>query len=261
MSNCFILLAAGKGKRFKSNSPKQFINYLNKPLFMHSVNKAIESKLFKAIIIVSNVPLKNIKNKSIKVIRGGRERHNSSQKALKFIKKMNFKNVFIHDAARPNFSIKLLKRLNLNLKKNRAVVPFLKTENSTKYKIKNKIQNLDRNNLLLTQTPQCFDFKTLYNLSKLNKKNVTDEASILLNNNQKIKFIKGEEKNFKITIQSDLKKINTKCYYGIGFDIHRLIKNKKLYLEVLKFHFIQVFKDIRMAMLYYTLLLMDFLVQ
>ena len=237
MSNCFILLAAGKGKRFKSNSPKQFINYLNKPLFMHSVNKAIESKLFKAIIIVSNVPLKNIKNKSIKVIRGGRERHNSSQKALKFIKKMNFKNVFIHDAARPNFSIKLLKRLNSNLKKNRAVVPFLKTENSTKYKINNKIQNLDRNNLLLTQTPQCFDFKTLYNLSKLNKKNVTDEASIFLNNNQKIKFIKGEENNFKITIQSDLKKINPQSYYGIGFDIHRLIKNKKLYLGGIKIPF------------------------
>ena len=40
MSNCFILLAAGKGKRFKSNNPKQFVNYKNKPLFMHSVDKA-----------------------------------------------------------------------------------------------------------------------------------------------------------------------------------------------------------------------------
>ena len=30
MSNCFILLAAGKGKRFKSKNPKQFINYINK---------------------------------------------------------------------------------------------------------------------------------------------------------------------------------------------------------------------------------------
>ena len=164
MSNCFILLAAGKGKRFKSNNPKQFINYINKPLFMHSVDKAIKSKLFKSIIIVSNIPIKNIKDKSIKVIKGGRERYQSSQKALNFIKNKKFKNVFIHDAARPNFSIKLLKKLNSNLKKNKAVVPFIKTENSTKYKIKNKIQNLDRDNLLFTQTPQCFDFKTLYKL-------------------------------------------------------------------------------------------------
>ena len=85
MSNCFILLAAGKGKRFKSNNPKQFINYMNKPLFMHSVDKAIESKLFKLILIVTNIPIKNIRNKLIKIIKGGRERHQSSQNALNYI--------------------------------------------------------------------------------------------------------------------------------------------------------------------------------
>ena len=120
MTNCFILLAAGKGKRFKSNNPKQFTNYINKPLFMHSVDKALKSKLFKSIIIVSNIPIKNIKNKSIKVIKGGKERYLSSQKALNFIKNKKFTNVFIHDAARPNFSIKLLKKLNSNLKKKQS---------------------------------------------------------------------------------------------------------------------------------------------
>ena len=134
MSNCFILLAAGKGKRFQSNNPKQFTNYINKPLFMHSVDKALKSKLFKSIIIVSNVPIKNIKDKSIKVIKGGKERYHSSKKALDFLKSKKIKNVFIHDAARPNFSIKLLKKLNDNLKNNKAVIPFIKTENSVKYK-------------------------------------------------------------------------------------------------------------------------------
>ena len=237
MTNCFILLAAGKGKRFKSNNPKQFINYRNKPLFMHSVDKAIKSKLFKSIIIVSNIPIKSIKDKSIKVIKGGKERFQSSQKALDFIKKSKFKNVFIHDAARPNFSIKLLEKLNSNLKKNKAVVPHIKTDNSVKYKIRNKINNLNRENLLFTQTPQCFNFKTLYNLSKLNKTKVTDEASLFLNNNKKVKFIKGEQNNFKITTKSDLKKISFKNFYGIGFDIHRLIKNKKLYLGGIKIPF------------------------
>ncbi len=237
MTNCFILLAAGKGKRFKSNNPKQFENYINKPLFMHSVDKAIKSRLFKSIIIVSNVPIRNIKNKSIKVIKGGRERYESSQKALNFIKNKKFKNVFIHDAARPNFSIKLLKKLFSNLKKNKAVVPYIKTNNSTKYKIENKFQNLNRENLLFTQTPQCFDFKTLFTLSKSNNTKITDEASLFLVNKKKIKFIKGEENNFKITTKSDLKKINFKNFYGIGFDIHRLIRNKKLYLGGTKIPF------------------------
>ena len=237
MSNCFILLAAGKGKRFKSNNPKQFTNYINKPLFMHSVDKALKSGLFKSIIVVSNITIKNIRNKSIRVIKGGKERHQSSLKALNFIKNKRFKNVFIHDAARPNFSIKLLKKLNLNLKRNKAVVPYVSTDHSTKYKVKNKIQNLNRENLLFTQTPQCFDFKTLYSLSKSNNIKVTDEASLFLNNNKKVKFIKGEQENFKITTKSDLKKINTKNFYGIGFDIHRLIKNRKLYLGGIKIPF------------------------
>ena len=237
MTNCFILLAAGKGKRFKSNNPKQFTNYINKPLFMHSVDKALKSKLFKSIIIVSNVPIKNIKDKSIKVIKGGKERYHSSKKALDFLKSKKIKNVFIHDAARPNFSIKLLKKLNDNLKNNKAVIPFIKTENSVKYKKGNRLQNLDRDKIVLTQTPQCFDYKTIYNLSKLNKRLVTDEASIFLNYNKKIKFIKGEENNFKITTKSDLGKLTIKSFYGIGFDIHRLIKNKKLYLGGLKIPF------------------------
>ena len=229
MSDCFILLAAGKGKRFKSNTPKQFIIYKNKPLFIHSLDKAIKSNLFKEIILVTNNKIK-LKNKKIKIIKGGSERYKSSLKALKFIKNKKFKNVFIHDAARPNFSINLLKNLKKNLKNNKAVVPYINTDNSTKFKYGNKIINLKREKVLLTQTPQCFDFKTLYNLSKNNKKLVTDEATLFLNSNKKVKFIKGEEINIKITKKTDLNTFPFKTFYGIGFDIHRLVKNKKLYL-------------------------------
>ena len=79
-----------------------------------------------------------------------------------------------------------------------------------------------------------FHFRTLYNLSKLNNTKITDEASLFLNNNKIVKFIKGEENNFKITTKSDLEKKNIQNFYGIGFDIHRLIKNKKLYLGGIK---------------------------
>ncbi len=236
MSNCFILLAAGKGKRFKSKTFKQFINYKNKPLFMHSLDKAIKSNLFKKIVIVTNNKIK-LKNNKIKIIKGGKERYQSSQKALEYIKNKKFKNVFIHDAARPNFSINLLKNLKKYLNKNKAVVPYINTDNSTKYANKKKIINLKREKVLLTQTPQCFDFKTLYNLSKNNKTLVTDEATLFLKNNKKIKFIKGEEKNIKITKKSDLDKSPIRTFYGIGFDIHRLIKDKKLYLGGIKIPF------------------------
>ena len=44
MSNCFIILAAGKGKRFKSKIPKQFTIYKRKPIYNHSLEKIIIKK-------------------------------------------------------------------------------------------------------------------------------------------------------------------------------------------------------------------------
>ena len=36
MNNCFIILAAGESKRFKSKTPKPYYLYRGKPLFQHS---------------------------------------------------------------------------------------------------------------------------------------------------------------------------------------------------------------------------------
>ena len=54
MNNYFIILASGQSKRFKSKVPKQFNFYKNKPIFEHSIEKAVKSKLFKGIILVIN---------------------------------------------------------------------------------------------------------------------------------------------------------------------------------------------------------------
>jgi 2-C-methyl-D-erythritol 4-phosphate cytidylyltransferase/2-C-methyl-D-erythritol 2,4-cyclodiphosphate synthase len=237
MNNYFIILASGQSKRFNSTKPKQFIKYKNKALFEHSVDRAITSKLFKKIILVTNNK-KQIKNKypkNVIIINGGKERSDSSLKGLKFIKKFKPMNVLIHDAARPNFSIKLLKKLITSLKKNKASVPVIHSKDSIKYKVKNQLYNLKRNNSFLTQTPQAFKFKEIYNLSIKSKKEIQDEATLFIENNLDIKFIKGEITNDKITYKEDI--ISTKTYFGIGFDIHKLIKKKKLYLGGIRIPF------------------------
>ena len=115
MNNCFIILAAGESKRFKSNTPKPYYLYRGKPLFLHSIDKAKESNKFKKIVLVINKKhkrfLKNIRLKNIIIISGGKNRSASSLKALKSIKKSKISKVFIHDAARPNFSLKLISNL------------------------------------------------------------------------------------------------------------------------------------------------------
>jgi len=237
MNNYFIILASGQSKRFNFKKAKQFITYKNKALFEHSLDKAIKSELFKKIILVTN-DKKQIKiklPKNVLVIKGGKERSDSSLIALKFIKKFKPTNVLIHDAARPNFTIDLLNKLINSLKKNKASIPVISSKDSIKYKVKNQLFNLNRKNSFLTQTPQAFKFKDIYDLS-INQKNILqDEATLFIDNNLKINFIKGETLNNKITFKEDI--INIKTYFGIGFDIHRLIKDKKLYLGGVKIPF------------------------
>ena len=239
MNNYFIILGAGKSQRFGQNIPKQYFIYKNKILINYSIDKALESKLFRKIIVVASKKykqkFKKYNKNQLLLVEGGKERKDSCLKALQKIKKYKPTNVLIHDAARPNFSIKLLKNLIKQLKNHTAVIPYVKPIDAIKYKTNNKQINLNKNYIYLTQTPQAFRFKNLYKLAINQKGNVPDEATLFLNNKVKVKFVHGENQNKKITFPEDLN--IPKTYFGIGFDIHRLKKKKKLFLGGIKIPF------------------------
>ena len=237
MNSCFIILAGGESKRFNSKTPKTYCVYKGKPLLLHSVDKAKKYGKFSKIVLVINKKhkalIKKLKIKDVKIITGGNTRAESAYKALKNIEKNNIKNVLIHDAARPNFSIKLLNSLNKNLKLYDCVIPAIQTPDSIKQKTPNKVVNLKRENIYLIQTPQAFNYKKLYALQNDKSIAVTDDANLFVKAGKKIKIIKGELGNNKITINTDIK-LNNSIKYGLGFDVHRLVPNKKLYLGGIK---------------------------
>ena len=151
MNSCFIILAGGESKRFNSNIPKPYINYRGKPLLLHSIDKAKVFNKFSKIILVINKKHKNyikkLNIKNIKIIIGGKTRAESAYNALRSIKGNNYKNVIIHDAARPNFSLKLLKKLMDGLRANDCVIPAIQTTDSVKQKTSNNVKNLKRENI------------------------------------------------------------------------------------------------------------------
>ena len=240
----FILLAAGNSNRFKSNLPKPYQKIAGKTLVELSLDKIKQFKEFKKIVVVYNKRdlklLKKINLKNITTINGGKSRQESTYNALNFLQK-NYKTnkVLIHDAARPNFSKKLIQKILKKSKKNNVVIPVLKLQDALKKK-KNikKIYNLKRDNYFLTQTPQSFNLKTIINLHKKNKENYNDDDLSLFNNSKSIVLIDGEKRNFKITDMSDFELL--KSFYksnmkiGIGFDVHRLVQGRKLYLGGIK---------------------------
>ena len=60
MNNYFVILAAGKSKRFHRKLAKQFYKYNNKEIIDHSVQKSLDSNLFKKILNTLTKYTKNL---------------------------------------------------------------------------------------------------------------------------------------------------------------------------------------------------------
>ncbi len=248
MSLFLVLLAAGDSKRFKSSTPKPYHKINNKTLLEHSFN-AFRSfvKIKKTIIVYNKKHKKYLNNSRLKntvKISGGKTRQESTFKALKFINKMNCKKVLIHDVARPNPSKKIIKKIINKLNFNHAVIPIIKTNDATKRYEKNLIfKNIQRSTLGFSQTPQGFTFSRIFKKHKENiKESYDDDSALFTAHGEKVVTVNGNKTNLKITDKEDLDIFKSlkrgKTYTGIGFDVHRLVKKKKLYLGGVKIPFI-----------------------
>ena len=247
MSFCLIILAGGNSHRFKSNIGKTYQKIAGKSLVEISIDKARQFKQIKKIILVYNKKdskrVKSLKLKNVKMILGGKTRQESAFNGLKYLINITeISKVLIHDAARPNFSLKLLNTILKKMKNVRAVVPKINIQDAVKQKIDTSLHEYilgkNRDNLFLTQTPQAFNVKEIYHLHKVNAGKYRDDDVSLYMDLNKIKFIEGEKNNFKITDQSDFQNLKniykSKQSVGIGFDVHRLVPKRKLYLAGLK---------------------------
>ena len=263
MDLIYIILAAGLSERFKSkhnNIEKQFYLINEKSILEICIENFIklnfDGKLF---IVVSearyNDTLKicNKYNLTSPII-GGKTRQESVFKALVKINKYKPKNVIIHDSARPYINKNVIEKLIYNMKNDvSCVVPTLNIADTIKEnKTNGKVKYLNRKNYQLIQTPQICNFENLFITHKKvhNKRNYSDDSSLLMENGFKVKYIKGDPKSLKITFEEDLYLIKSilenklmKNYItktGIGYDVHKLLKinsktkDKKLILGGLK---------------------------
>ncbi len=240
MKNALVILAGGKGKRFGQKKPKQFYKVGEKTiieiflsnldvdkfsLVIFSINK-------KYIKLIRELPFYTSKKNKIVFSEPGLNRQQSSFKALKKIEKYKLKNVLIHDAARPFCSNTLINKILNKLKKFNNCIPYVEYNGRNIDKKNNK----DVNSLNI-QTPQGFDYKTIFNAHNNYKKfDLPDDASLLQKMKLKIYFTKGDKKNIKVTYPEDLIYFNLfkKPIYrsGIGYDIHQIDRNSKKGLKL-----------------------------
>ena len=236
MKNALVILAGGKGARIGGGIPKQFRKF-GQQNFIEYLLKNISINNFDIVVISSQKNyrkkyLKNLtnRNKKSKIIfsLSGINRQRSSFNSLKKLKVFNPKNVIIHDAARPLVSNNLIEKVLFTLKNNETAIPYVSYNDRKLIKnneLKEKIKNI--------QTPQGFRFKMIYFAHlKFKNKEFSDDASLIQQLGKKIKYIKGEKANLKITYPEDIKFFESfkKIIFrhGIGYDIHKFnFKSKK----------------------------------
>ena len=171
---------------------------------------------------------------AISLIEGGAERYWSVYSALEFLKNREAKrekhrkeqeiehgesknlqtelSLFIHDGARPCFSLDLCERIYEARKSYEAVIPGLPVADTIKRVEKGIVQeSVDRSSLYRIQTPQAFSFPLLWEAYKtfLEKKeeglSITDDAMMVeAFSKERPHLVLGEEKNQKITVPEDL---------------------------------------------------------
>jgi len=247
MNYSLIILAGGNSHRFKSYTGKPYQKIGGKSLVEINIDKARKFNQIKKIILVYNKKdlkrVKSLKLKNVKMIVGGKTRQQSTLNALKHLNNQKgTSKVLIHDVARPNFSEKLMSSIMRNMLNARAVIPKIEIQDAIKQIIDSSKEEYlvgkNRDNLFLTQTPQAFNLKEIYRLHKTNPGKYKDDDISLYMDLNKVKFIQGEKNNFKITDRSDFENLRniykSKQSVGIGFDVHRLVPKRKLYLAGLK---------------------------
>jgi D-ribitol-5-phosphate cytidylyltransferase len=223
------ILAGGKGTRMGNiHMPKQFLTLNGKPIIIHTIEKFILNDRFDKILVISPKEwinhTKDIIRKyigiheRIVVLEGGRDRNESIMNGVRYIEEYYgiFENdvIITHDSVRPFLTHRIIDE-NID-----AALEFGAVDTVIEA-IDTIIQSVDgevisdipiRDTMYQGQTPQSFNIQKLVNyynlLTEEQKEILTDACKICALNGEKVKLVKGEVFNIKVTTPFDLKVAN-----------------------------------------------------
>ena len=238
-----IVLAAGQGKRMKSDISKQYLLMDGKPILAYALKAFEESFIDEVVLVVEEGREEYCRRELIEkyhfhkvkqIIPGGKERCHSVFCGLQCIENADY--VYIHDGARPFLSQEILERGREAVMQHEACVVGMPVKDTIKIADEGGYveSTPERSRVWQVQTPQIFSYpliKKAYEklMDQPNIKEallplpeeqisfgagaihhfkhvqVTDDAMVAeMMLGQKVYLVEGSYENIKITTQEDL---------------------------------------------------------
>jgi 2-C-methyl-D-erythritol 4-phosphate cytidylyltransferase len=208
-----IIVGGGSGARMGSELPKQFLTIGTKPILVHTIERFLSLEAMQIILVLPIMYFSNwdklqqeyfSENKNIKLVKGGSTRFQSVKNGLLAIKATKGL-VAVHDAVRPFVEISKIKESFVTAHSLGSAVLAVKSKDSLRKIGPLGSKVLDRENVVLIQTPQTFDLEKLLTAYKVEESTLfTDDASVFEASGFLVNLIEGSYSNIKITTPEDL---------------------------------------------------------
>ena len=223
------ILAGGQGTRMGNvPMPKQFLLLNDKPILVHTIEKFLLNNRFNEIIIATPkewmnhtkdiLKKYNIDSPKVTVIEGGSDRNGTIMNIVAHIesgKGLNSEDILVtHDAVRPFLTHRIIEEnieqglLNSSVDTVIEAIDTIVESQDGEF-----ISSIPvRKSMYQGQTPQTFNIEKLkklyYELSDDEKDILTDACKIFALKGEKVKLLRGEIFNIKVTTPYDLKVAN-----------------------------------------------------
>ncbi len=222
--NTFVLiLAGGTGKRLGGTEPKQFLDLAGKPLIERTVESFITHPGINNVMIVCcTAGVRQMKKivagmsleEKICIVEGGATRQESAYIGLNNVPP-GFEFVLIHDAVRPLVSHDVITRVLDGIEETGAVMPVVEATDTLVTEKAGYLDSVPERDIMRNvQTPQGFKTKIIIGAHeeaiKKGERKATDDASLVWRLGGKVKLVRGDERNIKITVKEDFL---TACAY------------------------------------------------
>jgi len=216
---CAVVLAAGRGKRMRSDVPKQFMELGGRPVVYYSLRAFEDSAVDDMILVTGSDDIEFCRREIVQryhftkvreIVSGGAERFDSVSNGLAAC--VNCGLVLIHDGARPMISAGLI---NANIEcaaRCGACVTAVPSKDTVKIADEEGFvrETPERSRVWIIQTPQSFHYdvirKAYDERAARGDSAVTDDASVVEKYlHMKVKLLEGDYRNIKITTPEDIR--------------------------------------------------------